>query len=288
MIRVQKIREVDGEVCPSEDQPRKIAQRVILDQQGDRHEQRAHRKQGQYFDEQGQAEVFTHRDDVRTVDVHLKDLREVGERGIPAAFQSENDPRGSAEQQDGSGRDQQQGYVFGDDQSQPSLFRGAENGKGAVLFLIQQQSRDEDEDKQQHTDIAVGIGEIHIPALAILKADGQILVHGIHVDHVALIAVFVAVLAHAIGQVFLLKQLGVVDHLVKQGGVFLCDISADTVEIPIGVEIEVHHRPNFFVVLGPDILYGVVALLAPHHGLHVLLGHKRAFFNRDQIVRPTA
>ena len=288
MIRVQKICEVDYKVCPSENQSRQVAEGMILDQQGDRHEQGAHRKQGEYFDEQGQAEIFSHRDDIWAVHVHLEDLHEVGERGIPAALQSEDDPRCSAEQQNRCGRDKQQSQILGGNQRETTFFRCAENGKGAVLFFVQQKSRDEDEDEQQHTDIAIGIGEIHIPALAILKADGEILIHGVHVDHVALVAVFVAVRAHAVGQVFLLKQLGVVDHTLQKRGVLLRDVSADAVEIPIGIEIKIHLGSNFIIIFGPEVLYGVVALLAPHHGLHVLLGHQRGYFDGCQIVRPTA
>ena len=108
-----------------------------------------------------------------------------------------------------------------------------------------------------------------VPANVPLDFQGNVFAHGVNVDDVVLIAVIVAVLAHAEGHVLDLGGLCAGDDLVilfDAGHVY---VVLDVAEIAVGAVVFLDLLPNFVVVLGPVVLNGQGGQIHPvHHGIH--------------------
>ena len=267
-VDIQIVCEVDKEVHAADDKSREVGHGVVAEQEGGGEDHRSQREQGQNLDDKGQTQILTYGDDVGAEQVIVKDLNVIGQ-GREAELRPEQDQGGGREGQHGDDDHRQHGGELSQHGGQPSPLGGTDDGVSAVLLFVQQKSRDEDKQKQDEADIAVGVGEIVVPANVPLDLQRDVLSNGINVDDVILIAVVVAVLAHAEGHVLDLGGLGAGNDLVvffDAGHVY---VIFDVTEIAVGTVILLDLLPNFVVVLGPVVLNGQGGQLHPvHHGVH--------------------
>ena len=267
-VDIQIVGEVDKEVHAADDKPREVGHGVVAEQEGGGEDDCPQRKQGQHLDEQRQTQILTYGDDVGAEQVIVKDLDVVGQ-GRKAELSPKQDQGGGREGQHGDDDHRQHGGELSQHGGQPSPLGGADDGVSAVLLFVQQKSRDEDKQKQDEADIAVGVGEIVVPANVPFDLQGDVFAHGVNVDDVILIAVVVAVRAHAEGHVLDLGGLGACNNLVilfNAGHVY---VVLDVAEIAVGSVVFLDLLPNFVVVLGPVVLNGQGGQIHPvHHGVH--------------------
>ena len=267
-VDIQIVGEVDKEVHAADDKSREVGHGVVAEQEGGGEDHRTQGEQGQHLDEQGQTQILAHRNDVGAEQVIVKDLNVIGQ-GREAELHPKQDQGGGREGQHGNHDYRQHVRKLGQHGGEPSPLGSADDGIGTVLLFVQQKSRDEDKQKQDEADIAVGVGEIVVPANVPLDFQGDVFAYGVNVNHVILIAVVVAVLAHAEGHVLDLGGLGAGNDLIvffDAGHVY---VVLDVTEIAVGTVILLDLLPNFVVVLGPVVLNGQGGQIHPvHHGIH--------------------
>ena len=267
-VDVQVVGEVDKEVYAADDKPREVGQGVVAEQEGGGEDDCPQREQSQDLDDEGQTQILANRDDIGAEQVIVKDLNVIGQ-GREAELRPKQDQGGGREGDDRDHNDRQHGRKLGQHGGEPSQLGGADDGVGAVLFLVQKEAGDENQQEQDEADIAVGVGEIVVPANVPLNLQGNVFSHGINVDDVILIAVIVAVLAHAEGHVLDLGGLSAGDDLIvllDSGHVY---VVLDVAEIAVSAVVFLDLLPDFVVVLGPVVLNGQGGQIHPvHHGIH--------------------